>query len=386
MLIECRCGETYSADEQDAGGWLRCRCGRIVQVPRSQGRTGVTTTAARGETRAAVARWLGRGSWGYLAATAIAWVVLWTLSDRWWPATLFLFGPRWVLLLPLVALLPAAVVLRASLLAPLLAAAAIVLVPVMGLQAGWRSWLGARGPAPSLRIVTLNTGGSEAVALELPFLLDHWRADIVALQECGRGVRDAVRGVVAGWHAHVDDQLCLLSRYSTRDARGIRSDDLAAAREAGLGGSSQATIYVIETPERPIRVVNLHLETPRKGIEGALQLGVRRISENTALRATESRRTREWLGSGESSLIVVGDFNMPVESAIYRRDWSEFRNAFSEAGVGFGATRDNGWIQVRIDHVVTGPAWRARRAVVGPVTGVDHRPVIVDLSWLGSRR
>lgn len=64
MLIECRCGETYPADEKDAGGSLRCRCGRIVQVPRSHGRAEPATAVARGETREAVSRWLGRVSFG----------------------------------------------------------------------------------------------------------------------------------------------------------------------------------------------------------------------------------------------------------------------------------------------------------------------------------
>jgi len=79
----------------------------------------------------------------------------------------------------------------------------------------------------------------------------------------------------------------------------------------------------------------------------------------------------------------VGDFNMPVESAIYRQDWSEFRNAFSQAGIGFGMTRDNGWIQVRINHILIGSQWRPRRVVGGPVVGLDHRPVIADLGWAG---
>jgi endonuclease/exonuclease/phosphatase family metal-dependent hydrolase len=383
MLIKCRCGEAYEAGERDAGGWLRCRCGRIVQVPLAAGRTGVAPTSLSHERRATIAHWLGRVSWSYLAIAMIAWGILWTLSDRWWPATVFLFGPRWVLLLPLAVLLPAAIVLRRSLLAPLLASAAILLVPVMGLRIGWRSWLETNDAPTALRVVTLNAGGSDALALELPSLLERWRADILAVQECGEAVQAAVTRLT-GWHGHVDEQLCLLSRYPTRDVSGIRWNDLAAAEEEGIGGSTQAMKSVIETPQGPVRVVNLHLETPRKGFERALQLGVRRISENTTLRAVESRRTREWVGKAERSLIIVGDFNMPVEGAIYRRDWSEFRNAFSDAGVGFGATRDNGWIQVRIDHVLTGQAWRARRTVVGPVTGVDHRPVIADLGWTGA--
>jgi hypothetical protein len=153
----------------------------------------------------------------------------------------------------------------------------------------------------------------------------------------------------------------------------------------GIGGSSQAARYVIDTPQGAIRFVNLHLETPRKGLVGVFQFDIGRVNENTLLRDIESRRTRSWLGEAEGSIVIAGDFNMPVESAIYRRDWSEFRNTFSEAGIGFGMTKDNGWIQVRIDHIITGADWRAKRVVVGPVVGRGHRPVVADLSWGGSR-
>ena len=338
-------------------------------------RAGTWRTSISG---ASARQWLARLTWAYVAVVFVACLVLWTLADRWWPATLFLFGPRWILLLPLAALVPSAAVLRRRLLAPLLVAALIVLVPTMGLRLGWGSWL--EGPdGGALRVVTLNAGGSEALGFELPFRARDWNADIVAIQECGSSLASVVRDI-PDWYHHVDGQLCVLSRHPIDTSRAISWDDLAGAREQGLGGSSHAAEYSITTPGGSVRVVNLHLETARKGLEGAFDLDFGRISANLTLRAAESRRMRDWIGEDAEAVIIVGDFNMPIESAIYRRDWSDFRNAFSDIGVGFGATRDNGWIQVRIDHVLTGSAWTATRAVVGPVVGVDHRPVIVDLA------
>ena len=82
-------------------------------------------------------------------------------------------------------------------------------------------------------------------------------------------------------------------------------------------------------------------------------------------------------------LIVVGDFNTPPDSAIYRSFWSEYGNAFTRAGIGFGYTE---WPEVRkvpfgirIDHVLMTPTWRPRRCWVGPDVGSDHLPVIADL-------
>src|SRR2546430_287029 len=71
---------------------------------------------------------------GYLASVIALWLTLRFAADRWWVATVIMFGPRWVWALPLTLLLPAAVVLRrGTLLWPLSAAAVVVAGPVMGL-------------------------------------------------------------------------------------------------------------------------------------------------------------------------------------------------------------------------------------------------------------
>src|SRR5690349_19121372 len=66
------------------------------------------------------------------AAVLAAWAALALAADRWWPATLLLFGPRWVLAVPLAVLVPAAAVCRRQALLPLLAAAVVLALPVLG--------------------------------------------------------------------------------------------------------------------------------------------------------------------------------------------------------------------------------------------------------------
>jgi endonuclease/exonuclease/phosphatase (EEP) superfamily protein YafD len=82
---------------------------------------------------------------------------------------------------------------------------------------------------------------------------------------------------------------------------------------------------------------------------------------------------------GLAPTIVAGDFNAPPEGRNFRDHWGDLRNAFGVAGVGFGATRLNGWIRLRIDHVLYGTGFRAVRAWVGNAAGSDHLPLIVDL-------
>jgi endonuclease/exonuclease/phosphatase (EEP) superfamily protein YafD len=75
---------------------------------------------------------------------------------------------------------------------------------------------------------------------------------------------------------------------------------------------------------------------------------------------------------------VAGDFNMPIESAIYRRDWADFHNAFSEAGFGWGWTKWTRLFGVRIDHVLSRDGLVCTRAWIGGKTGSDHRPLVAD--------
>jgi endonuclease/exonuclease/phosphatase (EEP) superfamily protein YafD len=105
------------------------------------------------------------------------------------------------------------------------------------------------------------------------------------------------------------------------------------------------------------------------------------LRANTALRTAESEATRRWISRSPRPVLVAGDFNLPVDSVVYRRSWSWLTNAFSQAGTGFGSTKFTRWHGVRIDHVLGGPGWHCRRCWVGPDVGSDHRPVIADMVW-----
>jgi endonuclease/exonuclease/phosphatase (EEP) superfamily protein YafD len=77
--------------------------------------------------------------------------------------------------------------------------------------------------------------------------------------------------------------------------------------------------------------------------------------------------------------IVAGDFNLPVESAIYRTHWGDLRNAFSRAGIGTGYTKHTRYWGVRIDHVLASGDIGTHRSFVGRDVGSDHLPLIADL-------
>lgn len=320
-------------------------------------------------------------AWAYLAATLVIAAMLWGLGDRTMIGTVLLFMGRWVFLLPLALLVPIAVWLRPAMLLPLAVGALIVIGPVMGFRTGWRRLL----PSPAgehVRVVSFNVGGDRVPAPMLPVVLDRWRAQIVGLQECGDALSAAARAL-PGWHVHESRDLCFFSRYPIREAAVMDRSGLDRIKQSEAdepGGAGYVVRFLLDGPTGPIRAANLHLETPRKGLEGLMSGDRRRMENNTEIRGIEAKLAREWVTAGAGPLVVLGDFNTPVESAFFRDQWGDLTDAFSVAGTGFGTTKYNGWIGARIDHVLTSDEWHVDRAVVDAQQLSDHRALIVDLT------
>jgi endonuclease/exonuclease/phosphatase (EEP) superfamily protein YafD len=326
-------------------------------------------------------------AWGYLAAVAIVAALLWGWGDRTTVGTILLFMGRWVFLLPLIVLVPVVAWLRGRLLFPLAVGALIVLGPVMGFRTGWRRLL----PSPAgehVRVVSYNAAGGRLVAQQLPSLLERWQAQLVAIQECGIELAGAAR-LVPGWHVHASRDLCFLSRFPIQSAAVMDRSALDRVKQSEPdepGGAGYVVRFLLDSPRGPIRAANLHLETPRKGLEGLMSGNRRRLHNNTQIREIESKLARSWVSAGTGPLVVMGDFNMPVESAFFRDNWGDLDDAFSVAGFGFGITKHNGWIGVRIDHVLTDEAWHVDRAVVDGQSLSDHSAVIADLTLRAAGR
>jgi endonuclease/exonuclease/phosphatase (EEP) superfamily protein YafD len=157
----------------------------------------------------------------------------------------------------------------------------------------------------------------------------------------------------------------------------------------GIPGKLVAIRYTIELPDREVQLFNLHLFTPRPGLEAVLDrrkgIDFSKVHALEAVlreRADESRQVSDWIRGFPRPTIVVGDFNTPVESVIFRRCWSWLDDAFSTGGFGFGFTKiteEHGFSYgARIDHVLYTPPWRCLRAWVGPDVGSDHLPLVAE--------
>lgn len=347
-----RCSPTSNQDRRSAGGLDAAQ--RSIPTMTISRRLVVRLAALFGV--AVGALWAGI----YFGGDESAW------------SSLLLFGPRWVVALPLFALFPLAIYTRSYWAFGLtLLAAGVIAGPITGGTFGIGQFLAPDRPAlTQFRIVSWNMGGIK-VGPAFRHFLDESRPTILVCQESGLTAEE----LPTGWK--------VLGESGTRVATQLpmRVDGFLDFQTLGVSGRLDR--YVLETPDGQIVLIDLHLPTPRPGIEVAIRSKFRDLSEirrSIEIRADASRVARAWVGSPSQNIILAGDFNMPVESRIYRKNWSVFRNAFSEVGNGWGTTKQTSWFGTRIDHILYTAAWSCRKAWVGPAMGSDHRPLIADLA------
>ena len=157
------------------------------------------------------------------------------------------------------------------------------------------SW-GCAAPAESADLDEAALEGEEAAATEMAPLDPVGRYLAVAVSDPERetALLDSLRSVVRD---ALDDRHPRARRLEAVEEADRYLRELAAVEESGLGGSGLAVHYRIAAPDGEIHLVNVHLETPRKGLE-SLRYGMTtaRVADNTILRGIGSRRVFASLG------------------------------------------------------------------------------------------
>jgi endonuclease/exonuclease/phosphatase family metal-dependent hydrolase len=258
---------------------------------------------------------------------------------------------------------------------PLSLAAVVAVGPVMGLCVPWHTMFAPEHDAASfaIRVVTCNVG-TAVDRRALAGVCQDAQADLVLLQEWYYDDMFFEKPAHLKYFAQYAD-LFIASRFPIDSGRPLHSDRIESWRVPAL------RVDVV-TPHGRIHIVNVHLETPREGLESvqySAWRGADAMDVNTERRQIYSRLATEFPARTDGAVIVAGDFNMTVESRIYARDWSDYVNAFTHCGIGFGHTKFTRWHGVRIDHILVNQAWQVRSAWVAADVGSDHRPVVAEL-------
>jgi len=321
----------------------------------------------------------------YLVAVSFLWILINLAGDRWWFATIIIFSPRWLLSLPLVLLMPLALWKQRMLLIPLILVALVIFGPLMrfNLPLGKQD----RQSYPetkALRVVTCNLDSADYDTSVLVTIIRNLSADVVALQECPEEIKLTLP---AGWQMIKERGLAIASRYPLERVASVK---ITPPGEEWPG--TYLLHAAVHVPGRDIAFCSIHLPTPRFGLMKVLDRYTvfrpsRRglLEEETALRRMIALETHSYISRLKQPVIVAGDFNTPVDSILYKRIWTDYTNAFSEVGFGYGwtqrATVRGFTYSARIDHILSGNGLTPRLSEVGKEIGSDHLPLIADIAY-----
>jgi hypothetical protein len=259
-------------------------------------------------------RCIGVIGWAYTVFLGILAGSLYTLGDRWWPASLVLFGPRWIWGVPLVVLVPAICWWRPRSIGVMILAAWLFIGPLSGACIPVSpNWGRGRGPSVKIRVLTCNVHSANLDTHGLGAVIAGTGPDIVSLQEWSDHYPIPEVFLEPGWHVEIQRESCLGSRYPIREAQSL------SYRELTLGRDGMASRHVIETPVGKIQFFNLHPISPRDGLDSIwyrLEGVDLALQKNIEVRRLQSELASRWAGSFPGPKLLVGDFNLPVESAI----------------------------------------------------------------------
>ncbi len=335
-------------------------------------------------------RGLGAFVWLYVLVTVLVATAIHGFGDVTWWGSVLLHGPRWIWAAGWpVALLAACFAgtfrQRLAVVASGLVAAFWIVGWVVPLPKLWEDWSGTRsdfvpGSPEPLQVMTLNMDGGRTDLNALKMVLSDPQLDLIALQEAPP---EAEQVLPSGWSALRRGDLVIASRWPVEELQVIMREKVRWPRPIGL-------VAKIQHPKGEFVCGAIHPLTPRVGLMNLLDrstlFALDRLDlweQETQRRWDEHRRLSSEIGMVSGPLLVLGDFNAPVESRIYQTYWGRYRNAFSRSGWGPGQTirieERLFTLTARIDHVLTSNDWLTRRSWVGEPLGSLHLPVFAQL-------
>jgi vancomycin resistance protein VanJ len=320
---------------------------------------------------------------GYLAVLVAVVALLRLGGERWWLATVALYLPRIGFALPLPIVVAMLLWTRSyRWLLTQVAATWLILFPLMGLVLS-----GPRTPTPGawrFRVLSANIGQG---GTGIDGVLARIRAaapDVVVLVEVAEDNVAPLRAGLGGYAFWSEDQFVIASRFPITEA--------ALPPELELGPRPLPRNYArcrLMTPAGPVRLYAAHPISPHEAFNRVRgRIFDRRaraiLEENTRRRLAQVRSLADDARQSPDPVLIAGDTNLPGLSWALATLLGDYRDAFSDAGRGFGYTypaQPRTWIRtwMRIDRVLGGPRFRFLAAVATPPRIYDHLPLVADV-------
>ena len=359
-------------------------------------------SAGGGGASARPRRWWGTAvrvaALGYVLALLAVIIAFRFVGERSWVTEVALYLPRVGFALPLPFVTLALLLARATRwLTTQAVALALVLFPLMGLHLS-----GGRSPTPGaqrLRMVTFNINEGRAGIDDIIARARAGNPDLILFQETGHVESEAMKAAFAGYFFDHTDQFVLASRFPIEEH--FFPPPLPAS-SAGRQRTRRFVRYRIATPAGPIHIYNVHPISPREGLDELRGAGLAHelasgrifnpdtddLTSGTALRVAQIAAVGEDAATSPYPVLIAGDTNLPELSWSFARSLGRYRDAFAEAGRGFGYTfpSTKRWAWLRIDRILGDDHFRFSSCAVLPDHLSDHFGLTAEVELVSGVR
>ncbi|SET36550.1 endonuclease/exonuclease/phosphatase family protein [Thalassotalea agarivorans] len=282
-----------------------------------------------------------------------------------------LFGPRWLLY---VLLLPALLAFfqRQTLHKGLALSLFLLTLGFNGLSVSAPQPLSAE--QGDIVIMSANLGGSVNVD-RIPELFEKYDIDVAVFQEAAKfNGKDLLPNI----YQDCAGSLCLFSRFPFTSIEHF-------GRKTFGGWGNFANQYEIAIGHKTITLFNIHLETPRPVIQSLLGLSIdieeaQQVDDNRRLEASIIASAAQQ----SENVVLLGDFNMPIDENIYQQYFSSYSNALRDTNYWLQPTKRTKWHSVTIDHLLHSPQLESIEAFSVDELHGDHNQLIVTIAFAQS--
>jgi endonuclease/exonuclease/phosphatase (EEP) superfamily protein YafD len=300
------------------------------------------------------------------------------VGERWWLTTVGLYLPclLYALPLPVVALLLWRRRAR-WLWFSQVAALVVLLFPLGGLVLPRR--VARDGRSPMIRVLSYNVMHAYAGPERIMAEIDRFAPDVVLMVKLGANQEPMQRLLLRRYpHVSISGGGVVASRFPF-----LSSFEPDVPQPPELGARARFAQKVIQTPLGPIAFHVFHPQSPRDGLLAVARLkkgSVTLVRTETEWRVRQVRRLAARARSETLPVVIGGDSNLAHLSPLLHDELGRYRDAFREAGWGFGYTYPHNLFRwMRIDRILASDQLRVVGFQRGDSTASDHVCVVADL-------
>lgn len=324
-----------------------------------------------------------------IAVIVVVWLIEYDAEDS-HLTSVMMYMPQYIWLLPLFVLVPLSLIWMRLLVIQAIVAVYVLFFFMDYVTAGPQTAGGV-----TIKVLTSNTGQHHGKTIQE--FGERNDPDIVVLQDAARRGPEYTN-MFPTLHARGHDQFLVLSKYEIEDG-GIMPD-LVDEKDRPV-----AAWFKLKVGGQGLYLFAVHMPTPRDQLQAAKGFGIlgsvaHRVKKggHAAKVYTDAQvffkhqlELAEKLvaSAGEADLpfIVAGDFNVPTHGRSYHTYKRAWREAFAEAGSGYGYTFPgdakkgpiNIWPWLRLDNIYCSKELTPISATVDAGRGSQHLAMIAEL-------